>query len=189
MAGRQTDLKSGRRWVDKWWVVGLMALAIGLGVRLLFQDLGNWVAAVAGAGFYAIVFTVMIRRRQRGDARASGLETDDVPVLERRIRRGDIPDDPALRQAMLQLVHRRQKTMHSKLMLAFPALLLILVALGVVLLVDGSTVAGIAWTVGGLGFVGGMWWMRRTNIDRFHRVERQLTDRPAQDPALSPRQD
>ncbi|MFJ4767628.1 hypothetical protein ACIP88_00735 [Streptomyces uncialis] len=189
MAGRETDLKSQRRWIDKWWAVGLMALAIGIGVRLLFRDLDNWVAVVAGAGVYAIVLTVLIRRRQRGDARATGLETDDVPALERRLRRGDIPDDPALRQAMLQLVHRRRKTMHSKLVWAFPAMLLMFVALGVLLLVGGSVVAGAAWIVGGPVVVGGMWWMRRTSLNRLRRAERQLNASPAQDSARSPQRD
>ncbi|MEU0689579.1 hypothetical protein [Streptomyces uncialis] len=190
MAGRETDLKSQRRWIDKWWVVGLMALAIGIGVRLLFRDLDNWVSVVTGAGVYAIVLTALMRRRQRADARASGLETDDVPALERRLRRGDIPDDPALRQAMLRLVHRRQKTMHSKRVWAFPAMLLMFVALGVLLLAGGSVVAGAAWIVGGPVVVGGMWWMRRTSLDRLRRAERRLNASPAQDPAArSPQRD
>ncbi|WP_406403583.1 hypothetical protein [Streptomyces uncialis] len=189
MAGRERDLRSQRRWIDTWWAVGLMALAVGIGVRLLFRDLDNWVAAVAGAGAYAIVFTVLMRRRQRGDARASGVETDDVPALERRLRRGDIPDDPALRQAMLQLIHRRRKTMHSKLVWAFPVMLLMFVALGVVLLAGGSAVAGAAWIVGGVVAVGGMWWMRRINLDRYRRAERRLNASPPQDRARSPQRD
>ncbi|MFJ7424181.1 hypothetical protein ACIQXD_37195 [Streptomyces uncialis] len=189
MADKETDLTSYRRWIDNWWAVGLIALAVGIGVRLLFRDLDNWVSAVTGAGAYAIVFTVLMRRRQRGDARASGVETDDVAALERRLRREDIPDDPALRQAMLRLVHRRRETMQGKLMWVFPLMLLMFVALGVVLLAGGSVVAGAAWIVGGVIAVGGMWWMRRTNLDRLGRAERRLNASQAQDPARSPRRD
>jgi Flp pilus assembly protein TadB len=183
MTGRKTELKSQRRWIDKWWVVGLMALVLGVGMRLLFRDLDNWVASVIGAGFYAVAATAMMRRRQRADARTSGVETDDLPVLERRIRRGDIPDDPALRQPMLQLVHRRLDQMHSRMVWALPALLLMSVALGVLQLANGSTLAGIGWTAGGLIVVSGLWWTRRHNIARFRRAERQLNESPTRENA------
>ncbi|MFJ2400695.1 hypothetical protein ACIOUE_05280 [Streptomyces xanthochromogenes] len=189
MTGRETDLKSQRRWADKWWVVGLWALVVGVAIRLLFRGLADWVAIVAASAFYAIVFTAMTRRRQQSDARATGLETDDVPVLERRIRRGTVPDDPALRQSMLRLVRRRLKLMHSKVKWVFPAMMVVFVGLGVLFLVHGGVVAGVVSMLCGAGFVGGMWWMRRTNIGRYQRMERQLTQRPESRPAMSPRQD
>ncbi|MFF4324103.1 hypothetical protein [Streptomyces sp. NPDC001568] len=189
MTARETDLTSQRRWFDKWWVVALMALVVGLGVRLFFRDIDNRVAGVVGALVYAVGFTVLTRLRQRGDARVTGVETDDVPVLDRRIRRGDIPDDPALRRAMLQLVQRRQRMMRGKLLWAFPAMLFICVALGAWLLAVGTIVPGVMWMVGGFVFVGGMWWMRRINIHRLRRVERRLTEPPARDPGRSPRRD
>ncbi|MFC3260227.1 hypothetical protein [Streptomyces xanthochromogenes] len=181
-------MKSQRRWADKWWVVGLWALVVGVAIRLLFRGLADWVAIVAASAFYAIIFTAMTRRRQQSDARATGLETDDVPVLERRIRRGTVPDDPALRQSMLRLVRRRLKLMHSKVKWVFPAMMVVFVGLGVLFLVHGGVVAGVVSMLCGTGFVGGMWWMRRTNIGRYQRMERQLTQRPESRPATSPRQ-
>ncbi|MEU8964815.1 hypothetical protein AB0C89_24355 [Streptomyces sp. NPDC048491] len=187
MTDRATDLRSQRRWIDKWWVVGLLALAVGVVMRLFFRGLDDWVPILVGSGFYAIIFTALMRRRQRADARAAGLETDDVPVLDRRVRRGAVPDDPALREAMLRLVRRRLKVMRGKLMWALAAwLLLIFVGLGVLFLVHGSVVAGIAWMVIGVGFAGGLWWMRRANIDRFLRMERQLTQNSERPPAMRP---
>ncbi len=187
MTDRATDLRSQRRWIDKWWVVGLLALAIGVGMRLLSLGLDNWVPVLVGSGFYAITFTALMLRRRRADAREAGLETDDVPVLERRVRRGAVPDDPALRQAMLRLVRRRLKLMRGKLIWVFTAgMLLVFVGLGILLLVRGSVLAGIAWMAIGACFVGGVWWMRRANIDRFQRMERQLTPSSEHHPVMSP---
>lgn len=76
--------------------------------------------------------------------------------------------------------------MHSKLVWAFPVMLLMFVALGVVLLAGGSAVAGAAWIVGGVVAVGGMWWMRRTNLDRYRRAEQPAEREPATGPGPEP---
>ncbi|MFD3871915.1 hypothetical protein [Streptomyces sp. NPDC058623] len=98
---------------------------------------------------------------------------------------GTYPDDPALRRAMLQLVHRRQGIMDSRLWWAFPAMSSICVALGAWLLAVGAVVPGVTWLVGGFGVVGGLWWMRRINIDRLRRAEHRLNGNPAA-PGRSP---
>ncbi|MFG3280454.1 hypothetical protein [Streptomyces sp. NPDC048111] len=179
MTARETDLTHQRRWIDQWWAVGLAALVVGAGIRLLFNGLDNWVSIVIGAGFYAALFTAMSRKRQRADAHASGVATDDVPVLERRVRREDIPDDPALRQAMLELVRRRLRLMHGKALWFFPVLLVMFAGLGVWLIVSGHLAAGIGWLAFAFVFMGGLAWMRRVNLGRMRRVERRLTERPA----------
>ncbi|MFJ2766908.1 hypothetical protein [Streptomyces sp. NPDC087300] len=168
--------RTRRRWFDSWWATGLLVTVVFAGSKFLLRGYDLWSAVVAGAVSGAVLTAVLMYGRRR-DARAVGAQTDTVPALDRRIRREDLPGDPAERASMLRLARRRRKQMGARTRAhwIFAVSGVVLAVFGVLLLVLGQTVLGLCWLVGTLVFLCWAAWMRRRNERRLARVERELS--------------
>ncbi|AQS66829.1 hypothetical protein [Streptomyces pactum] len=168
------DAFSGPRWRDRLSVIGLVALAVGLVVRLLLNGAGSWPSALVGAGLMSVWVVFLVRRRRRHDARDTGAQPDDVPAMERRILKGGPPpEDPRRRQALAALVDSRQRRLRRNRWWAFPLLALIFFGTSILWFVYGSVTAG-SWTLALA--VAAMGWLTWFNL-RFDRRLSQMRSR------------
>ncbi|MFD6416973.1 hypothetical protein [Streptomyces sp. NPDC060194] len=169
------SMRAQRRWYESWWAMALWFVVASVAVRLLFGGMDEWLSAVIGGGLVGGAYAAFFRMRQRKDGTISGTETDDVPALDRRIRRGDIPDDPREREAMDRLVTRRLEQMSARRFYwAFGVLIAMDVAVGILAIVNGEALTGLLFIVGGTAFCGVLFLLRRRNIKRFEGVRQQL---------------
>ncbi|MFH8976624.1 hypothetical protein [Streptomyces sp. NPDC017890] len=148
---------SERRWQDRLSVIGLIALAAGLVVRLIANGADSWPSALVGAALMSVWVVFLVRRRRRHDARDAGAEPDDVPAMERRILKGGPPpEDPRRRRSMAALVDSRQRKLRRNRWWAFPLLALVLFGTSALWFVSGSVTAGsltLALAVAGMGWL------------------------------------
>jgi Flp pilus assembly protein TadB len=171
---RRFDDFAEPRWRDRLSVIGLVALAVGLVVRLLLDGVGSWPSAVVGAALMSVWVVFLVRRRRRHDARETGAEPEDVPAMERRILKGGPPpEDPRHRQTLAALVDSRQRRLRRSRWWAFPLLTLILFGTSILWFVSGSVTGG-SWTLALA--VAGMGWLTWFNL-RFDRRLSQMRRR------------
>ncbi|SFF23533.1 hypothetical protein SAMN05216251_11022 [Actinacidiphila alni] len=171
-----STVRSGKgRLTDRWWVMGLLMLVLYTGMRMLINGASLWGALIAGA-FYAGWMTWWLMRRRRRDGRAVGVEADELPGLERRMRHGDVPTDPRERQVMRGLARRRLAQMNRRpAVWAFVAMALVVAALTVLMAVAGDVTQALVTGIGGAAFLVWMYAMRRRNLARLTRAESRLT--------------
>ncbi|MEU6451442.1 hypothetical protein [Streptomyces sp. NPDC046979] len=158
-----------RDWRDRLSVIGLVALAVGVVVRLAANGLDSWPWAVVSAALMSVWVVFLVRRRRRHDARDTGAEPEDVPAMERRILKGGAPpEDPGRRREMAALVDSRQRRLRRNRWWAFPMLALIFFGTSVLWFAAGSTTAGSLTLALAVVFMGWLTWF---NL----RFDRRLT--------------
>ncbi|WP_432081596.1 hypothetical protein [Streptomyces sp. WAC 04229] len=158
-----------RRWWDKLSVIGVIALAVGVVVRLVTRGLDSWPSALIGAALMSVWIVFLVRRRRRGDARDTGADAEDVPAMERRILKGEAPpQDPDRRREMAALVDSRQRRLRRGRKWAFPLLGLIFFGSSALWFVAGSMTAGSLTLALAVAFMG---WLAWYNL----RFDRRLT--------------
>ena len=158
-----------RRWWDKLSVIGVIALALGVVVRLITRGLDSWPSAVIGAALMSVWIVFLVRRRRRDDARDTGADAEDVPAMERRILKGgQPPQDPERRREMAALVDSRQHRLRRNRWWALPLLAVIFIGTSVLAFVSGSVTAGSLTLALAVAFVS---WLTWHNI----RFDRRLT--------------
>jgi Flp pilus assembly protein TadB len=169
-----TENPAGRRLMDRWWARGLLLLVLCTAIGVLIRG-GNVAAAAISATGYAAYGTWQMMRRRRRDSRAVGADAAELPLLERRMRHGDLPADPEERRVMRALAQRRLAQMNrSYAKWAFVLLAVIVAGLSALQLAAGHTVPGICTLLLGAAFLGWMFLMRRRNQARLTRVSRRL---------------
>ncbi|GAA5204666.1 hypothetical protein [Streptomyces thinghirensis] len=162
------------KWRDRLSVIGLVALAVGLVVRLLFNGADAWPSALVGAALMSVWIVFLVRRRRRHDARDTGAEPDDVPAMERRILKGGPPpEDPRQRQTMAALVDSRQRRLRRNRWWAFPLLAVVFSGTSVAWFISGSATAGSLTLALAVAFLGWLTWF---NL-RFDRRLSQMRSR------------
>ncbi|MFE2357068.1 hypothetical protein [Streptomyces parvulus] len=158
-----------RRWWDKLSVIGVLALAAGVVVRLITRGLDSWPSAVIGAALMSVWIVFLVRRRRRNDARDTGADAEDVPAMERRILKGGQPPrDPERRREMAALVDSRQHRLRRNRWWALPLLAVIFFGTSVLAFVSGSVTAGSLTLALAVAFVGWLTWYN-------FRFDRRLT--------------
>ncbi|WP_433887906.1 hypothetical protein [Streptomyces sp. CA-111067] len=168
------DNSGWRRWLGKWWVLSLFYFVVYGGFQLLRPG-RTWADAAIGAAIYAAWMTGWQVRRRRRDSRAVGAKADELPQLERRMRRGEVPEDPAERQAMRKLAQRRLAKLQGGAKWALPLLGFLWLAVSVISLAVGQFGSGLAFLGAGVVLAGLIVWGRRRNIERLTRAERRLS--------------
>ncbi|MFB7650385.1 MULTISPECIES: hypothetical protein [unclassified Streptomyces] len=159
-----------RRWWDKLSVIGVIALAAGVVVRLITRGLDSWPSALIGAALMSAWIVFLVRRRRRDDARDTGADAEDVPAMERRILKGGRPpQDPDRRREMAALVDSRQRRLRRNRWWAFPMLAVIFFGASVLGFVSGSVTAGSLALALAVAFIG---WLAWYNL----RFDRRLTE-------------
>ncbi|MFJ6074231.1 hypothetical protein ACIQFU_25935 [Streptomyces sp. NPDC093065] len=170
----RSDDRPRPRWRDSLWGVGVIALVVGAGVRLVLHGASAWPSAVVGSVPVAVLLVWWTRRRRRQDAEAVGTEPDDVPGMDRRILRGGpVPRDPERRRAMAALVDSRQERLRRNRWWAFPTLFLVFFGTSALWFASGSVGAGSMML--GLAIVF-MSWLTWYNL-RFDRRLSQMRGR------------
>ncbi|MFD8567182.1 hypothetical protein [Streptomyces sp. NPDC059639] len=159
-----------------WAQLVLAVLAGAVLVQLLYPQ-GSFAdvlvrTAVTSVG--AVCVALVVRRKER---RAAG-STDGLVSLDRRLRTGDAPADPAERQAMRQLVDQRlHRTRHRKAALALLAVMFV----GITVLT--AFTAGPRQTVGfavlTVVFLSWMAYAGGLNDRRLHAMDAALGDTPS----------
>ncbi|MFD7712634.1 hypothetical protein [Streptomyces sp. NPDC059786] len=168
-----------RDWRDRWWVFGLLALVVWVGVRLLLSGLHAWPSALVGGVIYVGWLTWWMRRRRKRDARAVGTDADNVPGMDRRILKGgDVPDDPAEREAMARLVDRRQERLVRNRRWAFPLLAVIFFGTSGLWFAAGSATSGGVMLAAAVVFMSWMVWQHRRTLRRLEDMRRRLAEQP-----------
>ncbi|MER7776704.1 hypothetical protein ABTZ21_17155 [Streptomyces sp. NPDC096191] len=158
-----------RHWRDRLSVIGVVALGVGVVIRLIANGLGSWPYAVVGGALMSVWVVFLVRRRRRQDARDTGAEPEDVPAMERRILRGGAPpEDPDRRREMAALVDSRQRRLRRGRKWAFPLLGLIFFGTSVLWFAAGSLTAGSLTLALAVAFMGWLTWF---NV----RFDRRLT--------------
>ncbi|CAL9411756.1 MULTISPECIES: hypothetical protein [unclassified Streptomyces] len=172
-ADRGDDRPRPRR-RDRLWAIGVTALVVGVGVRLLMNGASAWPSAVVGAVPAAAWIVWWVRRRRVRDAGAVGAEPQDVPGMERQILKGGpAPRDPERRRAMAALVDSRQERLRRNRWWAFPVLALIFFGTSALWFASGSVGAGSAMLGLAVVFMG---WLTWYNL-RFDRRLSQMRGR------------
>ncbi|WP_405612089.1 hypothetical protein OG292_10300 [Streptomyces sp. NBC_01511] len=178
-----TESHEGRRgwpwWLNRWWVAGPLAFLILVGVRLLIDRDSGLLNAVINGAIYAVVITAVVAWRRRKDGRAVGTDADQVPRLDRRIGKEDIPEDPEERRAMAVLVRRREEQLRSAGRLALPLLGVCVVLMAGLFLVLGAMVPAVVTVAVGALSVPAALWNRRRLFARYARLTRRLEAGPA----------
>ncbi|MGP2442322.1 hypothetical protein [Streptomyces sp. JW3] len=166
-----------RRRRDGLWAIGLLALVIGVVVRLVFTGLSGWPSAVLGAVAMAFWTPWLIQRIRRRDATASGTEPDDIPGMERQILKGaPPPEDPARRQQMAALVDSRQRRLRRNRWWAFPMLALMFFGTSALWFTAGSVAAGSLMLVLAVVFMTWLTWFNLRFDRRLTRMRRLLRE-------------
>ncbi|MFF9454141.1 hypothetical protein [Streptomyces flaveolus] len=163
------DGRPERRWQDKLWVMGLLVLVIGLVTRMALNGASGWLPALVSAALTSCYVVWLVRRRRNRDARATGTDPDDVPVMERQILKGaPPPEEPARRRALAALVDSRQQRLRRHRWWALPLLAVIFFGTAALWFASGAVVAGgwmLAAAVVSMAWM--VWW-------HFH-YDRRLT--------------
>lgn len=175
VSGERSDDRRRLRWQDSLWGIGVIALVVGAGVRLLLGGASAWPSALLGAVPVAVFLVWWVRRRRVRDAEAVGTEPDDVPAMERQILKGGPPPrDPERRQAMAALVDSRQERLRRNRWWAFPLLAFLFFGTAVLSFLSGSMAAGgtmLAVAVASMAF---MVWQHRRLDRRLSRMRSRL---------------
>ncbi|MFE9702112.1 hypothetical protein [Streptomyces sp. NPDC005930] len=162
------------RWQDSLWGIGVTALVVAVGVRLLMHGASAWPSALLGAVPAAAWMVYLVRRRRVRDAHAVGTRPDDVPAMERQILEGAAaPRDPEQRRAMAELVDSRQERLRRNRWWAFPLLAVIFLGTAALGYATGSVGTGSLMLVLGVTLVGYLVWHQR----RFDRRLSQMRGR------------
>ncbi|MFA3876217.1 hypothetical protein ABS735_21440 [Streptomyces sp. MMCC 100] len=173
-SAERSDDRRRLRWQDSLWGIGVIALVVGVGVRLVVNGASAWPSAVVGAAPIAVGLVWWVRRRRVRDAEAVGTEPDDVPGMDRQILEGGpVPRDPERRRAMAAFVDSRQERLRRNRWWAFPMLFLIFFGTSALWFVSGSVGAGSLML--GLAIVF-MSWLTWYNL-RFDRRLSQMRSR------------
>ncbi|MFE9680301.1 hypothetical protein [Streptomyces sp. NPDC006285] len=165
-----------------WLQFALSVLAASALVALLFpgDSVLSVVSRTALMSVGGIAVLLVVRRKEK---RAAG-STDGLVVLDRKLRRGDVPVDPAEREAMRELVDQRlHRTRHR-----VAALVLIGVLFGSVTVLTALT-GGLRATIGfalfTVVFLGWMIADSSTQRRRLNTMDAALkSTRPAPQPQL-----
>ncbi|TDT39809.1 hypothetical protein EV562_103180 [Streptomyces sp. BK208] len=162
------------RWQDSLWGIGVMALVVAVGVRLLMNGASAWPSALLGAVPAAAWIVYLVRRRRVRDAREVGTRPDDVPAMERQILEGaPAPRDPERRRAMAELVDSRQERLRRNRWWALPLLAVLFLGTAALGYATGSVGMGSLMLVLGVTLVGYLVWHQR----RFDRRLSQMRGR------------
>ncbi|WP_255951670.1 hypothetical protein [Streptomyces odontomachi] len=176
-----TEQQQKPRVTDRWWALGAIVVVAWVVVELIVQGADGVVPGLISGVVYGALFTGALLYRRYTDARKTGADSpDDVPVLDRRIRTEDIPQDPEQRAVMRRLVWRRRKQLRMGHPWVIPVVGALFLLTAVLWFAAGRYGLGATWLVGGACFDGWLYWLRGREAKRLARVEQRLTDDPRQ---------
>ncbi|MEV7791056.1 hypothetical protein [Streptomyces sp. NPDC087512] len=174
-SSERRDGRPQRRWRDNLWAIGLLALAVGFLIRLAFNGTSAWLPALVGAASMSVFVVWLVRRRRRRDARTTGTEPDDVPVMERQILQGaPPPEEPGRRRAMAALVDSRQRRLRRHRWWAFPLLGALFFGIAALWFASGAVAAGGWMLAAAVVTMGWMVWYHLHYDRRLTRMRRRL---------------
>ncbi|MFB6551190.1 MULTISPECIES: hypothetical protein [unclassified Streptomyces] len=175
MSEERSDGRRRLRWQDSLWGIGVIALVVGAGVRILMGGVSAWPSALLGAVPVAVFLVWWVRRRRVRDADAVGTEPDDVPAMERQILKGGPPPrDPERRQAMAALVDSRQERLRRNRWWAFPLLTVLFFGTAALAFGTGSATAGAMMLALAVAFMAFMVWQNRRLDRRLSQMRSRL---------------
>ncbi|MFJ4713840.1 hypothetical protein [Streptomyces sp. NPDC088785] len=107
------------------WAQLLLGVLAGVVIVQLLYPQGSFAAVLGRTVFGSLAGVGIALTARRKERRAAG-STDGLIALDRRLRTGDVPTDPAERQAMRRLVDQRtHRGRHRKAALAFLAVMFV----------------------------------------------------------------
>ncbi|MFE7815533.1 hypothetical protein ACFU5P_27065 [Streptomyces sp. NPDC057433] len=172
-----------KRWLDRSLSAQAMVVFLsGVGIAALLRRDEHPVIWVAHGALYTGVTVAVLAVQRRRAVRAASVGPGAVADLHRRIRRGEVPQDPEERAAVRRLADDQLGRM-QRAGRWFPYWLALmgLVAVGLLVLgvVSGSVVPSVAFAAGTLGFCWWAVWMRRRSMRRL-RTARSAVDGPGE---------
>ncbi|MFD3733923.1 hypothetical protein [Streptomyces sp. NPDC058632] len=172
-----------KRWLDRsLFAQAMVIFLLGVGITALFRRDEHPVIWVVQAALCTGVAVAVLAAQRRRAVRAAGVGPGAVADLNRRIRRGEVPQDPEERAAMRRLADDQLDSM-QRAGRWFPYWLALmgLVAVGLLVLgvVSGSVVPSVAFAVSMLGFLWWVVWMRRRSMRRL-RTARSASESPGE---------
>lgn len=125
-----------------WLQMVLSVLAAGALIMLLFpgESAVSAVTRAAGSSIGAVGVLLVVRRKEK---RAAGSTTGQLVSLDARLRKGDVPSEPAEREAMRGLVEQRLR----RLRYCVPALVGLTLMWGTLVALSATTL-GARQTIG-----------------------------------------
>ncbi|MGV9454546.1 hypothetical protein [Streptomyces sp. NPDC003635] len=160
-----------------WAQLALSILAASVLVALLFpgRSFGTVLLRTAVMSVGGICVIVIARRKEK---RAAGGKTNDLVSLDRKLRTGDVPQDPQEQSAMRDLVAQRlHRTRHRV------AALIFLAALFTTITVLTALTQGLRQTIGmtliSVTFIGWMIYYSNLQNRRLHTMRAALQGRVA----------
>ncbi|MFG3101159.1 hypothetical protein ACGFZL_11670 [Streptomyces sp. NPDC048182] len=164
-----------RKWRDSLWAVGLIALIVGVAVRLVMNGMSAWPSAVVGAVGFAAWWVFLIRRRRKHDARLTGAPQNDIPGLERQILKGkEPPQDQEQRHELAVLVDSRQRKLRRNRWWALPLLAVIFFGTAALMFATSSATAGGLYLAFAIVFMGWMTWYHFHHDRRLTQMRQRL---------------
>ncbi|MFJ5610549.1 hypothetical protein ACIQCJ_14300 [Streptomyces sp. NPDC093221] len=179
------DWDGERRWYDRLWVrVGTAVAFLAVMYAALWFWLGFNFGGFAGGLGAATAGLWRQRTFRRHLAEEAGIRPRQIPVVARRLRKGRVPADPAVRHAMTVLLRRQRKAARSGLRW-LPWLAGFYLVLGAIFLIVGTTGFGVfCLTIGVLLAAARAAHSRTTR--RLDRAEARLIPPPPPPATMAP---
>ncbi|WP_189216380.1 MULTISPECIES: hypothetical protein [Streptomyces] len=157
-----------------WLQVALSVLAASALVLIIFpgESASSALFRTASASVGGVGVLVFFRRKEK---RAAGGTTNRLVSLDAKLRKGEVPAEPAEREAMRDLIGQRLHRMRHRV----PALVTLVVLFGATTAMTAVTF-GPRETVGlallSVVFIGWLSWYGGVQIRRMHRMRDALDD-------------
>lgn len=124
-------LRRATAWLnDRPWLYLVAAWAVVLLVYGAVASTSPWTRGSLAGVLAGLTSAGVSLYRSHGEARASGVSSSELARLDKRLKRGEVPDRPQDREAMRALVARRRRRMRDRRWVV-PVFFVLLAGIGV----------------------------------------------------------